>query len=129
MNIGILFSLKNHEIMLKLYLNENLSWRIARALQEYGYDVISSHEAGMNAEEDPHQFAFAVKQERAVVTNNFADFAALHDEYLANNTEHFGVIFTTKCPIPALIRRLRTLLGSVSGTQMMNQIRWLNEFE
>ena len=33
----------------KLYLNENLSWRIARALRGYGYDVdgydvVSSHE-------------------------------------------------------------------------------------
>ena len=42
--------------MLKLYLNENLSWRIARALREYGYDVVSSYEAGMNEEEDPPHF-------------------------------------------------------------------------
>ena len=115
--------------MLKLYLNENLSWRIARALREYGYDVISSQEAGMNQEEDPPQFAFAVEQERAVVTNNFADFIALHEEYLERNTTHYGVIFTTKCPISVLIRRLRTLLGNVSREQMINQIRWLNEFE
>lgn len=115
--------------MLKLYLNENLSWRIARALREYGYDVISSQEAGMNQEDDPPQFAFAIEQERAVVTNNFADFIALHEEYLAHNTTHYGVIFTTKCPISVLVRRLRTLLGSISREQMINQIRWLNEFE
>ena len=47
--------------MLTLYLNENLSWRIARALREYGYDVISPQEAGMNQEDDPPQFAFAVE--------------------------------------------------------------------
>ncbi len=115
--------------MLKLYLNENLSWRIARALREYGYDVISSHEAGMNEEEDPPQFAFAVEQKRAVVTNNFADFIALHEEYLKSHTTHYGVILTTKCPISVLIRRLRTLLGHVSPEQMLNQLRWLNEFE
>ena len=115
--------------MLKLYLNENLSWRIARALREYGYDVISSHEAGMNEEEDPPQFAFAVEQERAVVTNNFADFIALHDEYLKSNTTYYGPILTTKCPISVLARRLRTLLGCVSRDQMVNQIRWLSEFE
>lgn len=115
--------------MLTLYLNENLSWRIARALREYGYDVISSHEAGMDEEDDPPQFAFAVDQERAVVTNNFADFVALHEAYLASHTTHYGVIFTTKCPISVLIRRLRTLLETVSREQMMNQIRWLNEFD
>jgi len=31
---------------------KNLSWKIAKALREYGYDVVSSHEIGMNAEED-----------------------------------------------------------------------------
>ncbi len=120
---------RSSTIVLTLYLNENLSWRIARALREYGYDVISSHEAGMDEEEDPSQFAFAVEQERAVVTNNFADFIALHEEYLKNNTTHYGVILTTKCSISVLVRRLRTFLGHVSREQMINQIRWLNEFE
>ncbi len=120
---------KKQKIMLKIYLNENLSWRIARALREYGYDVISSFEAGMNEEEDPEQFAFAVKEQRAVVTNNFADFAAIHDEYQEKNIKHFGVIFTTKCSISVLIQRLREMMENVSQDQMINQIRWLNEFE
>ena len=115
--------------MLKLYLNENLSWRIARALREYGYDVISSYEAGMNHEEDPQQFAFAAKEKRAVVSNNFADFIALHEEYFENGTTHYGVIFTTKCSTSLLVRRLRRLLENVSREQMINQLRWLNEFE
>ena len=37
---------------LKIYLNENLSWKVAKALREYGCDVVSSHEVGMNSEED-----------------------------------------------------------------------------
>ena len=37
---------------LKIYLNENLSWKIAKTLREYGHDVVSSHEVGMNAEEN-----------------------------------------------------------------------------
>lgn len=115
--------------MLKLYLNENLSWRIARTLREYGYDVVSSQEAGMNEEDDPPQFAFAVGQQRAVVTNNFADFIALHEEYLERKMTHYGVILTTKCSISVLIRRLRALLEQVSAEQMINHIRWLNEFE
>ena len=42
----------------KIYLNENLSWKISKALREYGYNVVSSHETGMNAEEDDVQFDF-----------------------------------------------------------------------
>jgi hypothetical protein len=44
--------------MPKLYLNENLSRKIAKELREYGYDVISSDEAGMNQTDDDTQFAF-----------------------------------------------------------------------
>jgi predicted nuclease of predicted toxin-antitoxin system len=115
--------------MLKLYLNENLSWRIAKALREYGYDVISSHEAGMDQADDPTQFAFAIEHERTVVTNNFRDFVALDEEYAQQEKSHYGIIFTTKCSLPMLIRRLRALFETVSQNQMMNQIRWLNEFE
>lgn len=47
---------------IKIYLNENLSWRISRALCGYGYDAVSSHEIEMNAEPDDRQFEFAVSQ-------------------------------------------------------------------
>lgn len=115
--------------MLKLYLNENLTWRIAKALREYGYDVISSHEADMDQADDPSQLAFAVTQHRTVITNNFRDFVALDDEYSQQGQTHYGIILTTKCPVHVLIRRLRTLLETVSPEHMTNQIRWLNEFE
>lgn len=114
---------------LKIYLNENLSWKIAKVLREYGYDVVSSHELGMNTKDDDVQFAFAVSEKRAVLTNNFGDFVRLCDEYLSSGKKHCGVIFTTKCKIGTIIRRLRKLLENVTAEQMKNQIRWLNEFD
>jgi uncharacterized protein with PIN domain len=47
----------------KLYLNENLSWRIAKSLRGYGYDVVSSHENEMNTEPDDYQFDYAISKE------------------------------------------------------------------
>ena len=115
--------------MLRLYLNENLSWRIAKALREYGYDVISSHEAEMDQTDDPTQFAFAVSQNRSVVTNNFSDFIALDEEYRKRGKTHYGIILTTKSTLPVIIRRLRALIEKMSIEEMKNQIRWLNEFD
>jgi predicted nuclease of predicted toxin-antitoxin system len=113
----------------KIYLNENLSWKIAKALREYGYDAVSSqHEAGMNAEEDDVQFDFAVSEKRAVLTNSFGDFVRLCDEYASSGKEHYGVIFTTKCTTGTIIKRMRGFLKSVTAEQIKNQIRWLNEF-
>lgn len=113
----------------KLYLNENLSGRIARALRGYGYDVISSHDIEMNAESDDRQLAYAVAQERAIVTNNFRDFADLHVQYIAQQKQHYGIILTTKYSLSSMIQRLRTLLERIPPEQLMNQIRWLNAVE
>lgn len=115
--------------MLKLYLNENLSWRIAKALREYGYDVISSGESEMNQYDDEAQLSFAAQGGRTIVTNNFRDFVELHQKYEKEGKTHYDIIFTTKCTLPIMIRRLRTLLETVQKDQLINQIRWLNEFE
>ncbi len=112
-----------------VYLNENLSWRISRALRGYGYDVISSHESDMDTESDEEQFEFAVSQRRAIVTNNFRDFAALHQQYMDEQKSHYGIVFTTKCPLSTMIRRLRNFLEAISQEEFINQIRWLNEFD
>lgn len=113
----------------KIYLNENLSWKIGKALREYGYDVVSSHEVGMNAEEDDVQFGFAVSEKRAVLTNNFGDFVRLYDEYASSGKEHYGVILTIKCTTGTIVRRLREFLKNVTAEQIKNQIRWLNKFD
>lgn len=113
---------------LKIYLNENISWKIAKALDEFGYDVVSSYEVGMNSEDDEVQFAYAVSEKRAVLTNNFGDFVNLCEEYGSAGKDHYGVIFTTKFSNAEIIKRLKTLLKMVTAEQMKNQIRWLNEF-
>jgi len=44
----------------KLYLNENISHKlVAIPLRKLGYDVISSHEAGIDTLDDYSQLAFA----------------------------------------------------------------------
>ena len=114
---------------LKIYLNENLSWKISKALREHGYDVTSSHEVNMNSATDIDQFEYAISQGRTVVTNNFSDFFELDERYHREGKYHYGIIFTTECNIPTLTKRLKSLLQTVSVEQLKNQIRWLNEFQ
>ena len=113
----------------KLYLNENLSWKIAFALRQLGYDVISSYEAGLNESSDPIQMAFAVSEKRTIITNNFADFRALDDDYYARGETHYGVVFCLKLGKGEMIRQLTELLNTVDADDLINQVRWLNEFK
>ena len=112
----------------KLHLNENLSPRLAEQLRKFGFDVSSTLELSMTQVDDDVQLTFAASQQRAVVTVNHKDFAALHDQFIANGKEHWGIILSTEESIPVLRRRLLSLLNSVSADELKNQIRWLNEF-
>ena len=60
----------------KLHLNEHLSPRLAMQLRMHGYDVTSTLEMGMVGVDDDEQLAFAVAEQRAIVTFNHKDFTA-----------------------------------------------------
>ncbi|QYO64765.1 DUF5615 family PIN-like protein [Leptolyngbya sp. 7M] len=111
-----------------LYLDENLSPRLAEQLRKYGFDAIAVRESNLLARSDAEQFAFAVAQRRTLVTINFKDFVSLHEAYLAEGRPHFGIVFTTEERFGILLNRLLNLLNSVSADDLNNQIRWLNEF-
>lgn len=113
----------------KLYLNEHLSPRLAIRLREYGFDVISSQEANLLSEPDDEQMRFAAREQRAIVTFNFRDFATLHEWYAHEQIEHWGIIFSTEEPLGILFHRIVRLLNAVPKEELKNAIRWLNEFK
>jgi predicted nuclease of predicted toxin-antitoxin system len=112
-----------------LYLDENLSPRLAEQLRKYGFDAIAVKESNLLARSDAEQLAFAVTQKRALVTINFSDFVSLHETYKAKDQEHFGIIFTTEQRFGTMLNRLLKLLNSLTVEDLKNQIRWLNEFK
>lgn len=112
----------------RLYLDEHLSPRLAGQLRRYGFDAISSHESGMLSKDDSQQLAHAAAERRALVTFNFSDFACLHEQYMAEGKEHWGIVFSTEESFSILLHRLLRLLNSVFAEELQNHIRWLNEF-
>lgn len=112
----------------KLHLNEHLSPRLASHLRRYGFDVTSSQETDLLSDDDSAQLAHSASQQRAKLTFNSADFVALHEQYMADGKEHWGIVLSTEESIRVLMRRLLRLLNSVSSDDLKNQIRWLNDF-
>jgi predicted nuclease of predicted toxin-antitoxin system len=76
----------------KVYLDENLSPRIAEILREGGVDAVSAHEAGRAGIDDRSQLAHAAQEGRAMVTCDVSDFLVLATEAIAANAEHAGII-------------------------------------
>ncbi|MDZ8263254.1 DUF5615 family PIN-like protein [Nostoc sp. ChiQUE01b] len=66
--------------MLKLYSNENFPMDMVLELCQYGYDVLTSQEAGQAnlGISDEDVLTFATQNQRVVITLNREDFIALH---------------------------------------------------
>jgi hypothetical protein len=113
----------------KLHLNEHISWHLAAQLRKHGFDVTSTIELKMEADDDEVQLAFAVSQQRAIVSMNHKHFAPLHDKYVKEGKDHWGIILSTEESVAVLRHRLLKLLNSASTEELKNQVRWLNEFK
>jgi predicted nuclease of predicted toxin-antitoxin system len=80
--------------MEKFYVNENFPLPVVEFLREFGHDVLTSLEAG-NANKripDDAVLAFAIAQNRVLITINRKDFIKLH----RLNPIHFGIIACTE---------------------------------
>jgi Domain of unknown function (DUF5615) len=80
--------------MLKLYADEQFPHPVVKRLIIKGYDILTVREAGKANQRIPNEdvLAFAISQERAVITQNRRDFIALHNQSLA----HAGIVACSK---------------------------------
>jgi hypothetical protein len=77
---------------LRLLLDEHLSPAIAEQLKARGHDVVAVAEAGLAGATDERVLAWAVRDRRAVVTNNVRDFRTLHADSLKTSSAHCGIV-------------------------------------
>lgn len=79
--------------MARFYADEQFPFQVVELLRTLGHDVLTVQEAG-NAEQgipDEQVLAFAISQERSILTINRDDFIRLH----RRNSNHFGIIVCT----------------------------------
>jgi predicted nuclease of predicted toxin-antitoxin system len=100
--------------MEKIYVNENFPLPVVITLRSFGYDVLTSLEAG-NANlriPDDEVLVFAREEKRIVLTLNRRDFIRLH---FANPTHAGVIVCTTDNNFSALSERIHHLLTENSG--------------
>jgi hypothetical protein len=79
--------------MAQLHADENFDYRVVLELRQHGHDVLTAHEAGRAGQRIPDAdvLAFAVSQNRAVLTFSRRDFIRLH----SSSQPHCGIIVCT----------------------------------
>lgn len=98
--------------MFKFYANENLAIGLVTELRQFGYDIMTSSEAG-NANQgipDDEVLATATTANRCVITFNRDDFLKLHRKGI----EHEGIII---CKDDPDLQGLATVLHHYLVTQ------------
>lgn len=117
------------ELLIRLYLDEDVHKRVAATLRLRNFDVISAHELGKWALSDEEQLEYAVQEGRAIFSYNSPDYLRLHIEWLEQNREHYGIIVSNQITIGETVRRLLSLLNRVTADEMVNQLLWLQGFK
>ncbi len=77
--------------MANLYADEQFPLPVVKLLRTSGHNVLTVQEAGNAGGSDPDVLAFAVSNERSVLTQNRRDFMQLHIQ----QPLHHGIIVCT----------------------------------
>jgi len=70
-------------LVARLYFDEDADARLATALRQRGYDVVTTAEVGLLEASDEEQLVYAVSQQRALVTHNIRHFPGEHAAWVA----------------------------------------------
>lgn len=108
--------------MARIYSNENFYYAVVEILLQLGHDVLTTKAAG-NANKrvpDEEVLAFAIAEERIVLTFNYNHFKRLHRFF----PDHFGIIICTEDKDhQALALRIHNAIEANSGNLEKQLVR------
>ena len=113
---------------IRLLVDEDVRPLLAETLRRRGFDARHVTELDRGGLSDAEQLAFAVEQQRAILTHNVRDFILLDREYRARGLIHCGILVSDQLPFRDLLRRCVRCLGRKSAMEVRDQIIWLQDF-
>jgi predicted nuclease of predicted toxin-antitoxin system len=113
---------------LELFVDHNVSARVADLARLDGLDVLTAVDAGLERAGDEEILLFAAAQQRVVVTHNAEDFFLLHDAWTRWSRvwqvaeQHAGILVLEPQPYPRLVAELRSFLPATGA--FPNELYW-----
>jgi|CXWL01.1.fsa_nt_gi predicted nuclease of predicted toxin-antitoxin system len=114
---------------MKLYFDEHVHPLVAVMLSERGIDCRTTQEAGNLGMDDEDQLRYATAQGRVLVTFDRRDFLMLARQWASTNQSHAGLILSTQCPIPELLRNLLRCHTRHQHDNLTDHILWLQNYK
>ena len=113
------------QIFIELYLDEDVSVRLADLLRARGFVVNTTLEAGNLGHSDREQLEYAVDRKLTLLTHNRADFEALAVQYFSAGLMHHGIIVAVRRPARDIGARLLPILNSRTSDEIQNQLIYI----
>lgn len=86
---------------MKLLLDEHYSRQIAEQLRGRGHDVVSVKERDeLEGLRDEQLFPLVAAEQRAILTENWADYERQIRQATAGGVTHYGVVFSSRRQLP-----------------------------
>jgi hypothetical protein len=99
-----------------LYIDEDVTSRLAPALRQRGFEAIAAHEAGLKANDDELHLAYAAEHGMILLISNRDDFIRLARKWAANKRQHHGIVISPQCREVIMLPQIaRSRLQDASG--------------
>jgi hypothetical protein len=117
----------------RLALDHHYSDQIAIQLRRRHYDVVAAIERGWQQEDDESLLSLCAAEERALLTNNVADFTVIARRWALEGRPHAGLIFTSDASMPrsrqtigVYVTALQALLrANTADDAFVDRMHWL----
>jgi hypothetical protein len=117
---------------LKLLLDEMYPASLAEALGDFDIDACTVIELGLAGRSDVDVFAAGIELDRAILTENAADFRPISAEHLTAGKHHPGLLIAVSSRLsrrPAGISRLVAAIRTVSDRDLRDCVLYLKDAE
>ena len=107
---------------IRLYLDENITPKVAVQLRRRGVDIVSIHELGLTGDSDENHLKRATEKGRVLVTTD-TDFLVMASEGI----EHAGIVFGIQenLSIGDWVNGLELVAAVYSAEDMINHVEYL----
>ena len=112
-------------LFIELYLDEDVDVLVAVLLRAHGFGAVTAQDAGQKGKTDDEQLAYAISQQRALLTHNRDHFAALTQDYFATGRKHYGIIIAVRRSPQEIVTRLMTILNQTTADEMEDQVIYI----
>lgn len=104
-------------LFIELYLDEDVDVLVADLVRARSFQATTTQDAGQTGRDDAEQLAYAVSQQKTILTHNRADFETLVRQYFATGQTHYGIIIAVRHSPYKIVRRLLAILNQVTADE------------